>query len=88
MARRKHCIAGSLAISPTAYSLYSGGTRTRTVQSVNRYLHVYKMDIEGLEYLILQDAVTEDLLPTALISKYDVTLERLMSVLRSLLNEG
>lgn len=46
------------------------------------------MDIEGLEYFILQDAVTEDLLPTALISKYDVTLERLMSVLRSLLNEG
>ncbi len=46
------------------------------------------MDIEGLEYLILQDAVKEDLLPTALISKYDVTLERLMSVLRLLLNEG
>jgi len=46
------------------------------------------MDIEGLEYLILQDAAKEDLLPTALISKYDVTLERLMNVLRSLLNDG
>ena len=58
------------------------------VQNANQYLHVYKMDIEGLEYLILQDAAKEDLLPTALISKYDVTLERLMSVLRLLLNEG
>lgn len=46
------------------------------------------MDIEGLGYLILQDAGKEDLLPTALISKYDVTLERLMNVLRLLLNEG
>lgn len=58
------------------------------VQCVNQFLHGYKMVIEGLEYLILQDAAKEDLLPTALISKYDVTLERLMSVLRSLLNEG
>ena len=57
-------------------------------QRANQYLHGYKMDIEGLEFLILQDAAKEDLLPTALISKYDVTLERLMSVLRSLLNEG
>ena len=46
------------------------------------------MAIEGLEYQILKDATQEDLLPTAMISKYDVTLERLMYVLRSLLNEG
>lgn len=58
------------------------------VQRVNLYLHGYKMDIEGLEYHILQDAEKEDLLPTALISRYDVTLERLMDVLKSLLNEG
>lgn len=58
------------------------------VQSVNRYLHGYKMVIEGLEYHILLDAVKENLLPTALISKYDVTLDRLMHSLRSLLCEG
>lgn len=46
------------------------------------------MDIEGLAYLILQDAVQNDLLPTALISKYDVTLERLIYELSSLLDEG
>lgn len=46
------------------------------------------MDIEGLAYLILQDAVQNDLLPTALISKYDVTLERLIYELSSLLEEG
>lgn len=46
------------------------------------------MDIEGLAYLILQDAVQNDLLPTTLISKYDVTLERLIYELSSLLDEG
>ena len=46
------------------------------------------MDIEGLAYLILQDAAQDDLLPTALISKYDVTLEKLMHELRLLLDEG
>ena len=46
------------------------------------------MDIENLEYQILKDAEKEDLLPTALISKYDVTLERLMDVLKAMLREG
>lgn len=46
------------------------------------------MDIEGLDYNILKDATHEDLLPTALISKYDATLERLMHRLRMLLDEG
>lgn len=46
------------------------------------------MDIEELEFQILRDATQEDLLPTALISKYDVTLERLLHVLRLLLDEG
>jgi len=46
------------------------------------------MDIENLEYQILKDAEQEDLLPTALISKYDVTLERLMDVLKAMLREG
>lgn len=88
MDRPKHYIAGNLAIFPIVCSLYSGGTRTRTVQRVNHYLHVYKMVIKELEFHILQDAVKENLLPTALISKYDVTLDRLMHSLRSLLSEG
>lgn len=46
------------------------------------------MDIDNLEYQILKDAEQRDLLPTALISKYDVTLERLMDVLKAMLNEG
>ncbi len=46
------------------------------------------MDIDNLEYQILKDAEQGDLLPTALISKYDVTLERLMDVLKSMLYEG
>lgn len=58
------------------------------VRKGNQFLHVFKMDIEGLDYNILKDAAHEDLLPTALISKYDATLERLMHRLRLLLNEG
>ncbi len=46
------------------------------------------MDINHLEYHILKDAEQGDLLPTALISKYDVTLDRLMDVLKSMLHEG
>lgn len=46
------------------------------------------MDIDNLEYQILKDAEQGDLLPTALILKYDVTLERLMDVLKSMLDEG
>ena len=46
------------------------------------------MAIEDLEYYILRDAAREDLLPTTLISRYDVTLDRLMRCLRSLLDEG
>lgn len=57
-------------------------------QNASRYLHGCKMAIEELEYQILKDAAQEDLLPTALISKYDVTLERLLHVLRLLLDEG
>ena len=88
MDRLKHCIVGSLEIYPTVFSLYSGGTRKKMEPNVNQYLHGYKMVIKGLGYLILKDAAREDLLPTALISKYDVTLERLMYVLKSMLNEG
>ncbi len=46
------------------------------------------MDIDNLNYQILKDAEQGDLLPTALISKYDVTLERLMDVLKAMLREG
>lgn len=46
------------------------------------------MDIEELEYLIMKDAEQGDLLPTSLISKYDVTLERLLHILRLLLDDG
>ena len=46
------------------------------------------MDIDSLEYQILKDAEQGDLLPTSLISKYDVTLDRLMDVLKSMLDEG
>ena len=88
MATQKHDIADSLAIYLIAYSQYSGGIEVLTVQNVKLYLHEFRMDIEGMEYLILKDAVQGDLLPTALISKYDVTLERLMSMLKSLLNKG
>jgi len=45
------------------------------------------MDIDNLKNLILKDAVHEDLLPTAMILKYDVTLEVLMNVLKDLLSE-
>lgn len=46
------------------------------------------MDIDNLKYQILKDAEQGDLLPTALISKYDVTLEKLMDVLKAMLREG
>ena len=58
------------------------------VQSGRLYLHVFKMDIDNLKYQILKDAAQENLLPTALITKYDITLERLMQELKSLLDEG
>lgn len=57
------------------------------VRKGNQFLHVFKMDIEELDYNILKDATHEDLLPTALISKYDATLEKLMHRLRILLDE-
>lgn len=57
-------------------------------QTVSQFLREYKMVIDKLKYQILKDAEQNDLLPTALISKYDVTLERLMDVLKSLLDEG
>ena len=56
--------------------------------SVQQYLHACNMDIDNLGYQILKDAEQGDLLPTALISKYDVTLERLMDVLKAMLLEG
>ena len=46
------------------------------------------MDIDELKYQILMDANQGDLLPTALISKYDITLEKLMDLLKSLLSGG
>ena len=46
------------------------------------------MDIDNLKYQILKDAEQGELLPTALISKYDVTLERLMDELKAMLREG
>lgn len=46
------------------------------------------MDIDELKYQILMDANQGDLLPTALLSKYDITLEKLMDLLKSLLSGG
>lgn len=46
------------------------------------------MDINQLKYQILKDAEHQDLLPTTLINKYDVALDGLMEVLKSLLNDG
>lgn len=46
------------------------------------------MVTDKLKYQILKDAEQQDLLPTALINKYDVSLEWLMEILKSLLNEG
>ena len=46
------------------------------------------MVIDRLKYQILKDAEQQDLLPTALINKYDISLEWLMEILKSLLNEG
>jgi predicted transcriptional regulator len=46
------------------------------------------MVTEQLKYQILKDAEQQDLLPTALINKYDVSLEWLMEILKSLLNDG
>ena len=54
----------------------------------NRYLQGYKMVTDQLKYQILKDAEQQDLLPTALINKYDVSLEWLMEILKSLLNDG
>jgi len=54
----------------------------------SRYLQGYKMVTEQLKYQILKDAEQQDLLPTALINKYDVSLEWLMGILKSLLNDG
>ena len=46
------------------------------------------MVTDQLKYQILKDAEQQDLLPTALINKYDVSLEWLMEILKSLLNDG
>jgi predicted transcriptional regulator len=46
------------------------------------------MVTEQLKYQILKDAEQQDLLPTALINKYDVSLGWLMEILKSLLNDG
>lgn len=54
----------------------------------NQYLQGYKMVTEQLKYQILKDAEQQDLLPTSLINKYDVSLEWLMEILKSLLNDG
>lgn len=54
----------------------------------NQYLQGYKMVTDQLKYQILKDAEQQDLLPTALINKYDVSLEWLMEILKSLLNDG
>ena len=84
----KLCIAGSLVIYPIVCSLYSGGTETLTGLNDNQYLQGYKMVTDQLKYQILKDAEQQDLLPTALINKYDVSLEWLMEILKSLLNDG
>lgn len=54
----------------------------------NQYLQGYKMVTDQMKYQILKDAEQKDLLPTALINKYDVSLEWLMEMLKSLLNDG
>lgn len=46
------------------------------------------MVIDQLKHQIMKDAEQQDLLPTALINKYDVSLEWLMEILKSLLNDG
>lgn len=58
------------------------------VQTVRLYLEGCKMDIEKLKKQILEDASKEDLLPTSLMSKYDITLNSLMKALRDLLDNG
>lgn len=57
-------------------------------QIVRLYLEGCKMDIEKLKKQILEDASKEDLLPTSLMSKYNITLDSLMKALRDLLDNG
>lgn len=53
-----------------------------------QFLPECKVDIKILKDHILMDANKEDLLPTSLIDKYDVTLGALMQALRELIDEG
>lgn len=85
---QKHCIVGSLVIFLTVCSQYSGGTDILMGLNGSLYLQGYKMVTEQLKYQILKDAEQQDLLPTALINKYDVSLGWLMEILKSLLNDG
>ena len=88
MVKLKHYSVGSLEIYPIVCSQYFGGIRIWMAQNANQFLLGFNMAINKLENLILKDAEQGDLLPTALISKYDITLEKLMDVLNTLLNEG